>query len=68
MIYWKSLGDENFRIEPLVHINRGVYQISIPANRHDNKDFEFYVEMQTKNDILRYPPTAPELNSSIGVL
>lgn len=54
-VYWKPLGAKAFRKQPLMHINRGVYNVYLPATAFADKDFEYYVEVQSKSAKLRYP-------------
>ncbi len=65
--HWRPLGDQRFRSVPLAPVGRGVRRVVLPA-RELQQDFEYYVEATTDRKVLRFPPTAPELNQTVVLI
>ncbi len=68
VLKWKALGAGEYMEEPLKHVGRGVYHVSIPSARLDKKDFEYFLEAETGGERLVYPATAPLLNQSVVIM
>jgi len=57
-LLWRPLGEGDYRRVPLSHVARGVYQTQIPGEQLP-EIVEYFVEVQDKTRIMRYPATAP---------
>jgi hypothetical protein len=67
-VFWRPLGPGQFAKVPLVHVARGVYTVTLPAEA-TKADFEYYIEATGAEDAkLLFPPTAPGLNQSVVVV
>lgn len=68
VLKWKPLGDGDFLEEPVMHMGRGVYAVSISSASLGAQDFEYYLEAETDGERLVYPATAPLLNQSVVIM
>jgi hypothetical protein len=66
-VAWRPLGSAQFNKVPLVHVARGVYQVTLPAEA-TQADLEYYVRAATDRGELRFPATAPALNQTVVVV
>jgi len=55
IVYWKPLGEDQFKSKPVAHLQRGVYALNLPATAFNNNSFEYFVEVKLKTGTLRYP-------------
>ncbi|MDR3269823.1 MAG: hypothetical protein LBT83_12270 [Tannerella sp.] len=67
VLKYRPLGRGGFLTADLQHIDRRVYQATLPSVVTD--DFEYYIEVQQASGAtLRYPATAPDLNQTVVVV
>jgi hypothetical protein len=66
-VYWRKLGDKEYKKKTLEHIARGVYKGEIGSNEIGANDFEYYIEAKTGDEVLHFPVTAPELNQTLVI-
>lgn len=62
----RPLGSGAFVSNPLTHVARGVYRVTLPAPSIES-DFEYYVQAKRGDSSLVFPPTAPALNQTVVV-
>jgi hypothetical protein len=63
VLYWRWLGEGEFRKEDLTHVARGVYRVSLPSIKND---LEYYIAAETAGGKkLVWPVTAPEMNHTV---
>jgi len=65
-IFRKTLTSEQAVAGDLLHVNRAVWQATIPGTEITD-DFEYYLEVTTPQGILRYPAGAPARNNTVVV-
>jgi malectin (di-glucose binding ER protein)/glycosyl hydrolase family 67 len=66
LLYWRIMGQGNYVSTPLEHVARGVYKGTLPAEKIQGQDLEYYVEVKTaKAGTLYFPATAPNLNQTV---
>ena len=65
-VYWRPLASGDFTETPLVHVARGVYSATLPAEAV-KADFEYYVRATVGGKSLVFPATAPALAQSVVV-
>lgn len=69
IIYWRTLGENRYKSQELNHLARGVYEFQINPQEIPDKGLEYYVQVKFKNgDIIRFPPTAPNINQTVVLL
>ena len=61
IIHYRKLGCSEFGSLPMLHVNRGVYQIQLSDQE---EDFEWYVTAKTDLGNVVYPATAGSDTSS----
>ena len=61
IIHYRKLGCSEFESLPMLHVNRGVYQIQLSDQE---EDFEWYVTAKTDLGNVVYPATASADTSS----
>ena len=62
-LYWRPLGQGNFRKRDLTHVSRGVYQCTLASVQND---IEYYIAVETAGGKkLTWPVTAPEMNQTV---
>ncbi len=67
-LYFRPLGQGRFKSIDLSHVNRCVYQVTVPAQSIDG-DFEYYIQTTSHTGKkLVFPATAPEMNQTVIVL
>ncbi|MCX8107449.1 MAG: malectin, partial [Verrucomicrobiae bacterium] len=65
-VRWRPFGSTGFAAVPVVHVARGVYQVSIPGSLIAGRDFEYFVEATFPGGKkVRFPETAPRLNQTV---
>ena len=62
----RPLGSGAFVSNPLTHVARGVYRVTLPAPSIES-DFEYYAQAKRGDSSLVFPPTAPALNQTVVV-
>jgi len=63
-LYYRPLGQGEFRKIAVQHVGRGVHRATLPPA--DGTTTEYYFEVETANsDILRWPITAPRINQTV---
>jgi hypothetical protein len=65
-LYWRPLGTGTFAAVPLVHIARGVYTVTLPAEAVKD-DFEYYTEAAVGGQTVQFPPTGATLPQTVVV-
>ena len=66
-IYWRPIGEGDFRSQPLTHIARGVYNVTLPPEATET-DLEYHLEAVADNgQVLHFPPH-PEVNRTVVVV
>jgi len=66
-MYWRHLGASRFTRQPLTHLSRSVYQVTLDKERFAGEDFEYYIDVENPEDRRTWPVTAPEINHSVVV-
>jgi hypothetical protein len=64
-LHYRPLGDGSYTDISLIHVARGVYKVTIPAQ---TDDFEYYIEAETSMGNAKFPVTAPSINQTVVVL
>jgi hypothetical protein len=59
---WRPIGNGSFQSIPLIHVARGVYQVTIPETEHD---FEYAIQVVGGTDTIFYPASAPGVNQVV---
>ena len=81
-LHWRSLGQTAYRPVPLSHVARSVYRVKIPAQEIQDRDFEYYLQVDTVRphagtvpassrhvvNTTVYPASAPQLNQTVVIL
>ncbi len=67
IFFWRALGAERFKSQPMRHLERGIYQMTLEAQQIEG-DFEYYVEATLDGKQLRFPATAPDLNQTVVLM
>ncbi|MHC4460541.1 MAG: malectin domain-containing carbohydrate-binding protein [Planctomycetota bacterium] len=68
-LYWRQMGKGKFNRIPLIHIARGVYSVSLPAERIDQTDIEYYIKVSsTGGQEIYFPATAPDINQTVVIM
>jgi hypothetical protein len=65
-LFWKHLADKQFKSDDLRHVNRAVWEGTIRAGEFTD-DLEYYLEIKTPREIVRYPAGAPGRNQTVVV-
>ena len=65
-LYWRPLGTGTFAAVPLVHVARGVYTVTLPAEAVKD-DFEYYTEAAVGGQTVQSPPTGATLPQTVVV-
>jgi hypothetical protein len=60
--YWRELGKGRFKTEPLTHVARSVYSVSLPP---DSTDLEYYVQVKADGQEACFPASAPDFCQTI---
>ena len=64
-LYWRPLGQGEFRKQDLTHMARGVYLVTLESVQND---IEYYITAETTGGKkLVWPATAPEMNQTVVV-
>jgi hypothetical protein len=66
-LYWRPLGDGEFKQVAMQRPARGGYVVTLPASEL-TRDFEYYVEAKDAKTTLRFPATSPERNQTVVVV
>ncbi|MGD0094801.1 MAG: hypothetical protein ABSE73_33230, partial [Planctomycetota bacterium] len=67
-LYWRPLGQGDFAAIPLTHVNRGVYQVKLPAPGAAVAALEYYVKAVMEGGAeLVFPASAPGMNQTVVV-
>jgi hypothetical protein len=62
-LFWRKLGQGEFKKIDLRHVARAVYSVTLPAAK---KDFEYYISAKTASgEKVVWPATAPEQNQTV---
>ena len=65
-IYYRPLGKGTFQKIPLTHIDRAVYNVTLPPAE---EDFEYYIQANSSTGKrLMFPATAPNINQTVIVM
>ena len=68
-LYWRPLGAKDFVSLSFSHRARGVFFLTIPEDQIKNRDFEYFIEVKTSDNIVkRYPSQAPSKLRQVIVL
>jgi hypothetical protein len=65
-LFWRTLGEKKFRMEPLVMRGRAVWYGMI-RGMDIKDDFEYYIEAVAAKGVQRYPAGAPDRNTTVVV-
>jgi hypothetical protein len=63
-LFWRPLGQGRFTPVPLRRVSRGVYTVTVP---NANSDIEYYIRVAADDQVVYFPPTAPELDQTVIV-
>jgi len=66
-LFWKIIGEKQYTEINMNHLNRGVYTVTIPAGEIKARDFEYFVEVKTAEEVLHFPPAAPKMTQTVVV-
>jgi hypothetical protein len=66
VVCWRPLGAGEFIRMPLVHVARGVYTVTLPADTLKS-DIEYYVQATVGGKSIVFPPTAPTIGQTVVV-
>ena len=65
---WRPMGGGGYNRIPLTHIARGVYLVTIPAEKIKNNDLEYHIKARFAGGRRVYfPATAPQINQTVVV-
>jgi hypothetical protein len=66
---WRPMGAGNYNKIPLVHVSRGTYSVTIPAERIEAKDLEYHVKVTADDGReITFPATAPQMNQTVVIM
>jgi hypothetical protein len=65
---WRPLGSRSFQTIRAKHLARGVYTIKLNSETIGNQDFEYYIDVKTKETDGLFPVTAPDINQTVVVM
>lgn len=63
-LYWRQLGEGDYRRIPLRRVNRSVYEVEMPPA---SSSFEYYVRARTSGGTVIWPAAAPRLAQTVVV-
>ena len=67
-LYWREMGQGDYKRIPLAHVARGVYSARIPAGQIKT-DLEYYIEVNlTDGRKSTFPATAPNMNQTVVIM
>jgi hypothetical protein len=67
-LYWRSMGQGQYKKLSLEHIARGVYSAAVPAAEINGTDFEYYIKAQLGfGKTLYFPAAAPDISQTVVV-
>jgi hypothetical protein len=67
-LYWRFLGEKKFNKVSLVHISRGVYQLTMPKEENKGTDFEYYVQVANEKEEQNWPVTAEGICQAVVIM
>jgi len=68
-LLWRPMGQGEFHRLSLVHVSRGVYTVSMALPLSQESDFEYYIDVTSRDtERVFFPTTAPSLNQTVVVL
>ena len=66
-LYWRAMGKEKYDRINLIHIARGFYSVTIPANKIKD-DLEYHIRVSSiDGQQTTFPSSAPHINQTIVV-
>ena len=65
-LYWKPIGKTTYNQIDLKNLNRSVWVVDLPAQSIAD-DFEYYIEVKSSSESMKFPSTHPEKNQTIVV-
>ena len=66
-LYWREMGQGEYRRVKLSHVARGVYRVGLPPGGATS-DVEYYLEAAAGDQQVRFPATAPVLSQTLVLL
>lgn len=66
-INYRRLGERKYSTLPMKRMAPHVFEVSIPGDAVPD-DFEYYIEVETDKEIVKYPATAGNINNAVIVL
>ena len=66
-LFWRFLGKGNFQAVELKKMDRNVFEETIPKSEIST-DFEYYLEVFTGSELVKFPITSPEINRTVVVM
>lgn len=67
-LYWRFLGYKRYQELPLQYIARGVYKVVILSEKIKQRDFEYYIKVESEKEKQFYPSTAPKINHAVVIM
>ncbi|MGQ9649198.1 MAG: malectin domain-containing carbohydrate-binding protein [Phycisphaerae bacterium] len=68
VVFHRSLGSGNWVSTPMKRADRGVYRAELAAWALKDGAIEYYVQAESGDTVLRWPPTGPKLNQTVIVV
>ncbi|MFO8013307.1 MAG: malectin domain-containing carbohydrate-binding protein [Phycisphaerae bacterium] len=65
LLYVRPMGGDAFRAVACTHVARGVYRAAVEP---PDADVEYYVEVLSDGEPVRWPPTAPDIGHTVVVM
>lgn len=67
-LHWRPMGKGEYEKVPLNHIARGVYSVTLPAERIGKHDFEYHIKIRwCGGEEVYFPASAPQNNQTVLV-
>jgi len=68
VLCWRPMGSGEYKKAALIHISRGVYSVTVPAEQIKDCDLEYHIKAKFAGGRQVYfPATAPQINQTVVV-
>jgi len=68
VLCWRPMGGGEYNRIPLTHVARGVYTVTIPAEKIKDYDLEYHIKVRfVDGRQVYFPATAPKINQTVVV-
>ena len=69
VLCWRPMGGGEYKKAALIHIARGVYSVTVPAEQIKDCDLEYHVMVNLADgQRIYFPATAPRFNQTVVVM